>query len=126
MEEEVKKYLEETTGRPYVLETEDKVPGKILDSDTMKEVFDDMMKTREEYEEKYGSMFRWRTGERFFVTVMKDLEPKDFEESTAGYYGPRIFNYVLRFNDTNWCIHKGQLVLTDEGYVGKIISINIR
>lgn len=103
----------------------DTIPD-MIDPDRMKSVMEDMMKAKEEYEEKYGSMFRWRTEERFFVTVMKDLEPSAYDGDTAAYYGPRIFTYVLNFDDHKWCIHKGQLVLEDEGYVGKVISINIR
>lgn len=97
----------------------DEITGKI-DPDTLKATFDDIMKTRKEYEEKYAGMFRWKTGEMFYATVMKDLD------LSMAYYGPRIFNYVLTFDRNDWCIHKGQLVLEKEGYVGKIISIEIR
>lgn len=103
----------------------DKTPD-MIDPDKMKSVMEDMMKARKEYEEKYAGLFRWRTGERFFVTVMKEFKPEEYDEDTLAYYGPRIMSYVLNFNDHKWCIHKGQLVLEKEGYVGKVISIEIR
>lgn len=105
----------------------DEIPGKI-DPDAMRAAMEDMMKARKEYEDKYRDMFRWKTGEMFYVTVIKEepLEAKPYDHETRLYLDPRIFNYVLTFDRSNWCIHKGQLVIEDEGYVGKIISIEIR
>lgn len=92
------------------IETDEGVRGfkmtydpKIISEEEMRKVF----------EEKMKECFTWSDKNVWRVVVQGESIP-----------APSI--YVLRLDDHKWCIHKGQLVLEDEGYVGKVISIEFK
>ena len=68
---------------------------------------------RKAFDAKIKECFTWSDENVWRIVVQRD-----------SFTAPSI--YVVRLDDHKWCIHKGQLVLEDEGYVGKIISIAMK